>query len=590
MMGDTASSFTSLADNQLYNKFSPSRRKVEYPAANISSSSPSLRKSPGRAFSTSYPHLNRPITIFDQIVTWFHSEIDKRKRFASVVCGYFVALTFIATVSILKLSIWSPFSSVHDSLTWWIYPSSWPSIVFIWVSSVALAYALILQFCKVTQLQRIPLTDTFAWAGVAHEFIHRLVFVYMAFSVAESSLFEDFAWIAISFAVAVSSTLVIFRSDFHLNFSNVQVNSVKTLLQFVKSLPYGSVSETCGVDAAIAYTASMALVLIAGPLLWGFSVWWLLVDIPFQMVLFGVCFTQQFYSKFFMKIVNQIVMKPMKFSFPPPYTVHTPTQDQIRSLPNVIETDDQLLRMFAFHDLRTVAWEDEQRRVDVFSLSQPGKHPRNWKAVSLPCIRTLDELCSRMTVAAARLVGYSWDDHDAESEEVPREAVMMPRKMREMAYHGAGPSRQQQNIAPIRTHNTQTAGFFDRIIRNLGFGKTERLVISRFDAQMNAYAAEAVYMLVVDSMGEDRFGVVQKDLKELITLLCKLISAIDTYERAKASVADKSDVTFLRIVDASLKSSLQRVVTTFGSHLRSLELADEHIRTIRLVCLNEEFE
>lgn len=105
---------------------------------------------------------------------------------------------------------------------------------------------------------------------------------------------------------------------------------------------------------------------------------------------------------------------------------------------------------------------------------------------------------------------------------------------------------------------------------------------------MNAYAAEALYMLVVDSMGEDRFGVVQKDLKDLITLLCKLIAAIDTYERAKASVADKSDVTFLRIVDASLKSSLQRVVTTFGSHLSSLNLPEEHSRTIRMICLTDE--
>lgn len=172
--------------------------------------------------------------------------------------------------------------------------------------------------------------------------------------------------------------------------------------------------------------------------------------------------------------------------------------------------------------------------MDVFSLSQPGKHPRNWKAVSLPCVRMLDELCSRMTVSAARLVGYSWDDHDIENEDVPRDALLMPRKMREMAYRGTGQSRQQKSMAPIRSHNTQTVGLLSKISNFLGFGVTEKLVISRFDAHMNAYAAEALYMLVVDSMGEDRFGVVQKDLKDLITLLCKLIAAIDTYERAKA--------------------------------------------------------
>lgn len=586
-MGDNPSSFTTLADSQLYNQLSPGRRKVDISLAGSSSSSPNLRKSPSRIF-TSPRTQQKPITIFDQIVDWFNSEIDVKKRFASLVCGYLVTLTFIITVSVLKLSIWAPFSSVQDSLTWWLYPSSWPTNIFIGLISIALAFLFIMKFCKVNQLQRVPITDAFGWAGAALEFIHRLVFLYAAFAVADSSFGEDFAWIAISFSAAISSALVIFRSDFHLTFSNVHVNSLKTLIEFGQSLPYGTICETCGIEAAISYTAAMALIVLIAPMFWGFSAWWLLMDLPFHVVLFGVGFIQQFYAKLFMKVVNQIVMKPTKFPFPPPYTVHSPTPDQLRTLPNVIETADPLLKMFAFHDLRTIAWDDEKRRVDVFSLSQPGKHPRNWKAVSLPCVHMLDELCSRMTVSAARLVGYSWDDHDVENDDVPREALMMPRKMREMAYRGSGQSRQLKNIAPIRTLNTQNIGFFAKLSNFIGLNATERLVISRYDAQMNAYAAEALFMLVVDSMGEDRFGVVQKDLKDLITLLCKLIAAIDTYERAKASVADKSDVTYLRLVDASLKSSLQRVVTTFGSHLRSLNLAEEHVRTIRMVCLTEE--
>lgn len=586
MMGDNPSSFTTLADSQLYNQLSPGRRK-DIPVASSSTSSPNLRKSPGRTFNSPRPQ-QKPITIFDQIVDWFRAEIDVRKRLAGIVCGFLATLTYIVTVSILKLSIWAPFSSVQNSLTWWLYPTSWPTIILIGVSSVAMAFTLIVQFCTATQLQRIPITDTAGWAVAALEFINRFIFVYAAFSASEFSVGEEFSWIAISFALAISSAIVIFRTDFHLSFANIQVISLKTLVDYGKSLPYRALCETCGMEAAISYASAMALILFIAPIFWGFTAWWLLLNLPFHIILFGISFTQQFYAKMFMKVVNQIVMKPMKFPFPPPYTIHSPAPEQTRTLPNVIETADPLLKMFAFQDLRAIAWEDEQRRVDVFSLSQPGKHPRNWKAVSVPCVNMLDELCSRMTSAAARLVGYSWDDHDVENEDVPREALMMPRRMREMAYRGTGQSRQQKNIAPIRTLNTQTIGILSKISNFIGLNATEKLVISRYDAQMNAYAAEAVYMLVVDSMGEDRFGVVQKDLKELLILLCKLITAIDTYERAKASVADKSDVTFLRLVDASLKSSLQRVVTTFGSHLRSLNLADEHVRTIRMVCLVDE--
>lgn len=168
-------------------------------------------------------------------------------------------------------------------------------------------------------------TDTFALAGVALEFVTRLTFVYTAFCVADFSFSREFAFVAISLAIAISSALVVFRSDYQLNFSHIQVvlclysifnnsqnnfqNSVKTLIDFGTSLPYANISEICGIDAAISYTAAVALILVVGPMVSGFSAWWLLLNIPFHVVLFGLCFTQQFYSKISMKIVNQIVMK-----------------------------------------------------------------------------------------------------------------------------------------------------------------------------------------------------------------------------------------------------------------------------------------
>lgn len=212
--------------------------------------------------------------------------------------------------------------------------------------------------------------------------------------------------------------------------------------------------------------------------------------------------------------------------------MYSPTPEQTRTLPNVIETEDPLLKLFALYDLRNLSWNDSKRREEVFSLSQPGQHPRNWKAVSAPCARMIDELSSRITISAAKLVGYSWDDHN-DQDNVHREAVMMPPRMREMALGGAGSNR-QRNMAPIRSQNTQTGGFFGRMSKIFGFAASEKLIISRFEAQLIAYASEAIYMLVVYSLQEDRYGVVQGDLKELITLLCKLINAIDTFDRAKA--------------------------------------------------------
>lgn len=126
MMGDSHSSFTTTTDEHLYNQFSPGRRyqlskdsynennyrKNDFPAASSSSSSPNLRRSPNRTVSS--PRVQqKPITIFDQIVDWFQAEISVRKRLAGAACGYLSTIFFIVTVSILKLTIWAPFSSVQ---------------------------------------------------------------------------------------------------------------------------------------------------------------------------------------------------------------------------------------------------------------------------------------------------------------------------------------------------------------------------------------------------------------------------------------------------------------------------------------------
>ena len=46
-----------------------------------------------------------------------------------------------------------------------------------------------------------------------------------------------------------------------------------------------------------------------------------------------------------------------------------------------------LLRHLAFDDLVRLSADSKERREDLFSLSQPGGHPRNWDGVSSAALK-----------------------------------------------------------------------------------------------------------------------------------------------------------------------------------------------------------
>ncbi|CAB3398282.1 unnamed protein product [Caenorhabditis bovis] len=575
MIGDGPS--TSIFNEQpLFNRASPARQKVDDPVFLSSRlSTPNVIPVAQRAIS-SPKSTQKIVTIFDHILQWFSEEISTRKRKAAGVCAIFAIITYIATVSMLILSLWAPFSSLQEATTWFFSPYNWTFILLHASITFVVSLTVISYLCKIDQSPRIPLTDWTVWLIVGFEAVARIIAIFSIFYVSRSRFLEGFSPVVIGFGTFISSALVCFKNDFNLTFMSVYVNSVKTLIDLLKSTNYSNLVEICGIDAAIAYTSSLSFLIIFGPIFSGFHSWWLLVNIPFHFSLAVLYFSHQFYYKTFMKIVNQVVMKPFKFSFPPPYAIHSPTPEQIRTITNILEVEDPFLKIFAFYDLREIAWSDQERRRFVFSLSQPGGHARNWKSVSSACVHILDDMCSKMTSSSAKLVGYSWGDHNDE-DEMPKEAIMMPRKMREMNYAGA-----HRSMHAIRAMNTQNNSIINKYLGKLF--TQPKLIVSRYEAQITSYAAEAVYMLAITSLCEDRFGVVQKDLKDLITLLCKLIASIDTYQRARASVADKTDITYLKIVLISLQGSLQRVISAFAVHLKSLNLPEEAKRTIRLVC------
>ncbi|CAL8279273.1 unnamed protein product [Lota lota] len=68
-----------------------------------------------------------------------------------------------------------------------------------------------------------------------------------------------------------------------------------------------------------------------------------------------------------------------------------------RCLPKVLPGQQpMILKFLALQDLALLSQHSPSRRVQVFSLSQPGGHPHNWNAISSECLSLLADLTQRL--------------------------------------------------------------------------------------------------------------------------------------------------------------------------------------------------
>ncbi|XP_071216759.1 nucleoporin NDC1 isoform X4 [Salvelinus alpinus] len=82
------------------------------------------------------------------------------------------------------------------------------------------------------------------------------------------------------------------------------------------------------------------------------------------------------------------------YSFPVQSTF---TEEAHQCLPKVITgTQPMILKFLALQDLALLSQHSPSRRLEVFSLSQPGGHPHIWTALSKECLSLLSDLTERL--------------------------------------------------------------------------------------------------------------------------------------------------------------------------------------------------
>ncbi|PAV63765.1 hypothetical protein WR25_08005 isoform J [Diploscapter pachys] len=560
-----------------------------------------IRKDDSLSFSRTPAHLplsstSQSASMVDQIQQWFDSLISSRSVIAARAGAVVSCLIFSSAFFLLQLSIYSPIHSFYEAV-WSLF-----SLRFILLFCIhgSIFFSLVTFFFypvlfKVDQVRRVSYLNPMVWAVVALLALDSIVStVLLLYSSKSAYLANGFPLFYLTLSLLSSTFQSIFDNDFQLTFSQHQKPK---MLNFLLSLVLDA-------DMAVqtSYTAlkcmgsSMAFGLLLGTPLYGIRSVVCLVFPSLLLTVFCVSFMQLIAIRFFISIVRYIVMEPITFNMPLPYQIHSPTSEQMRTINRVVEARDPLLKYFAFFDLRRVALTDSARRKEVFSLSQPGGHARNWATLSTACVNVIKQVQLHLDEQSGRLFGgsiavdnvggsASGDASDlSDPLKIDREMLLMPVQARRQVYTSPVYDRHRKAVleAPKRAR-PQTA--WDKCVAKVSkVLSDEKYVVSPYDANLVILAIESMLislsdirlfipfaglsMLIVYSYDEDRYGVVQKSLEPIIGQMLELIKSIDTYFRSRAAAAysDAMDTT-VRNMDVALFTAMDKIHVKFGPQL-----------------------
>ena len=226
------------------------------------------------------------------------------------------------------------------------------------------------------------------------------------------------------------------------------------------------------------------------------------------------------------------------------------TTDPALLLPGLSSTS-ALLRLLSLRLVTSLGRVSPQLRSQVFSLSQPGGHPANWKLVSSVCLGNISSLLP------------------AKKEAVPTPApapqykpVITSPAIRPLA--GSGGAK----LEDLRLTGTHPAPGLLSLSASLEkLKKVGGAPLSQSDNVLAIIASiDLISELVCYSLTEDKYGVVQRDLNTIITQLCQL-------DLELASKKVQQEVQDSATVKQAVKSGLYRIAIKFGPHIADIGLS-----------------
>ncbi|KAI9555500.1 hypothetical protein GHT06_018015 [Daphnia sinensis] len=258
-------------------------------------------------------------------------------------------------------------------------------------------------------------------------------------------------------------------------------------------------------------------------------------------------------------------------------------------LHEAISSDTTLLRLWACRDWNILAEQSAERRSVIFSVSQPGNHPHNWNnvlsAIQPQCLHFIALLKGETTASKAE------SKKIAAPQSPPfYDAFTSPVRMRSMALASPSSKEIDSTSPPKSSLQDKIQSKMQEAFENL----KRKPIISFFWGELpdakrrQTFAkAEPIILLieglshfVAASFVEDKYGVVQKDLPEILCMLLDLQAAVEQRgpstgaitKRTEAFTSSPTDVQLKHRLKRAIKSSIYRIVVRFQLHILNVPL------------------
>uniref|UniRef100_A0A8C9WFA5 Nucleoporin NDC1 n=1 Tax=Scleropages formosus TaxID=113540 RepID=A0A8C9WFA5_SCLFO len=318
------------------------------------------------------------------------------------------------------------------------------------------------------------------------------------------------------------------------------------------------------------------------------------------------------------------------------------SEDVSQCLPKVLsEKQPLILKFLALQDLFLLSQQSLSRRMEVFSLSQPGGHPHNWNAICKECLSLLSDLSQRLVeyqevVASngrARPLSSHSDQRSTSSETLGMSTLIISSLMSlqilsidiglktpsSSPFSSSSVNRFVGNVDPsspwygsVQSPHVMRRGpkLWTASTGRLKFAHVKNFLARRVlimylfnklpeassqalfaDSQAHIWALEGLSNLVAASYKEDRFGVVQTMLPSILSTMLLLQEAVDKHfklphasskpVRSTCCLEDSTFKTLRFALRAALKTAMYRITVTFGEHLHSVQMSAEHRKRLQ---------
>lgn len=256
-----------------------------------------------------------------------------------------------------------------------------------------------------------------------------------------------------------------------------------------------------------------------------------------------------------------------------------------------------IIQHLAYLDLVTLAQKQRDRRRILFTLSQPGGHPYSWNCVVQRCTHLLEKFSSDLNDILARPQHEPLRSHGAKifTAAPPSLRKSYAHHMRKLAADAAAPTSFETDDARQAAATDCGSWSIQKFVKlkrdalvthllskplvNYIFAEQDenRVRYVLLGSQRVIWAAEAISSLSVFSLTEDSYGIVHKDVPNVIGVLLSVKQALDKLQKStalsrKMQTDDKLAKEILTSLRSAIKRSLYRIIINFRPYMDDLIL------------------